>query len=145
VFVDLFGVVRLGVDVDKFVVGVELPGEAGFIALVADARANGFGKDDQGVKVAIGADLFDDQEVAGRFALEPQLLAGTGIEAGFAGFEGFGKGFFVHETDHEDAMGLPVLYDGGDEAIEFRVVEFWYRHNESLNRKPAGLRFSAAG
>jgi hypothetical protein len=42
-------------------------------------------------------------------------------------------------------MGLPVLYDGGDEAIELGIVEFWYRHKESLNRKPAGLRFSAAG
>ena len=52
-------------------------------------------------------------------------------DSGLTGLEGFGEGFFVHEADHEYAVSLPVLDDGGDEAVEFGVVEFWDRHKKN--------------
>ena len=119
VFIDLVGIVSGNVDILELVVGVELFGEAGFKAFVADAGANWFCKDEQGIEIAIGPDLFDGEEVAGGFSLEPELVAGAREEAAFACFECFGEGGFVHETDHEDALSLPVLDDGSDEAVEF--------------------------
>lgn len=103
----------------EFAIRVELLEEAGLVAFVADAGAVGRAEKQEGVGVAIGADLFDFEEVAGGFAFEPEFIPGAGVEAGFAGLQRFGEGFFVHEADHEDALGLPVLNDGGDEAIEF--------------------------
>lgn len=119
VFVDLVGIVSGDIDILELVVGVELFGEAGFKAFVADAGADWLCKDEQGIEIAIGPDLFDGEEVAGGFALKPELVARAREEAAFACFESFGEGGFIHETDHEDALSLPVLDDGGDETVEF--------------------------
>ena len=40
-----------------------------------------------------------------------------------AGFDGFVECDVIHETDHEDAAGFFILDDGGDEAVEFCVIE----------------------
>src|SRR5262245_53840659 len=62
--------------------------------------------------------------MAGGFAFQPELVAGAAVEHGVAGFDGLAKGFFVHEADHQDAAGFPVLDDSGYEAVELREIKF---------------------
>jgi len=97
--------------------------EAGLVAFVADAGAEGFDLDEDAVFVAVGLDGLDDEGVAGRFALFPELVAAAAVEGGEAGLDGGVEGFAVHEADHEDAAGGVVLNDGGDQAAGFVEVE----------------------
>jgi hypothetical protein len=55
---------------------------------VADAGAEGFHLDEDGVAVAIGGDFLDDEAVAGAFAFEPELPPGAAVEGGETGLDG---------------------------------------------------------
>ena len=77
--------------------------------------------------------------MAGAFALQPQLLPRAAVEGGEAGLDGFAKGFFIHEADHEDAAGGVVLNDRGDQAVDFCEIQI---HMLTAIKKPAG---TAAG
>jgi hypothetical protein len=104
---------------------------------VADARSESFDSDEHGVLVAVGGDFLNDELVARRFTLEPELLARAAVEGGEAGVDGLAECFVVHEAEHEDAAGRVVLDDGWDEAaVEFREVEI-HRVLHKRNKKPA--------
>jgi hypothetical protein len=49
------------------------------------------------------------------------------------------KRFFVHEADHEYPAGNMVLDDGGNEAIEFGVIEIHAYQRKSPRFVAAGL------
>src|SRR5580658_11212025 len=82
--------------------------------------------------------------MAGPFAFHPQLISGAAVEGDEAGGAGQAEGLVVHEADHEDAMRGRVLYDRGDQAVEFAVIEthFCDRSPDRAIKKPAG---TAAG
>ena len=90
---------------------------------MADAGAERFHLDQDGVVVAIGEDFFHDQAVAGAFAFQPELLAGAAVEGGKAGLDGVAKGLFIHVADHQHAAGGVILDHGGDEAVGFFEIE----------------------
>src|SRR6185312_17046102 len=75
------------------------------------------------VFVAIGRDFADDEAVSGGFAFHPELVARAAVECDEAGIAGALESHVVHEADHEDAVGRGVLYDRGDQTVEFFVVE----------------------
>jgi hypothetical protein len=54
------------------------------------------------------------------------------------------EGGFVHEADHEDAAGLIVLNDGGDEAVELSEIEIHFRSPERMTAIQADV-FSFPG
>ena len=58
------------------------------------------------------------------FPFIQSLFACAAEEGDVAAFERPGPGEFAHEADHEDAAGFTVLYDGGNEAVEFSEIEF---------------------
>ena len=78
---------------------------------------------EDGVLVAVDADLDDVLLVAGRVALAPEAFARARPVDGAAGVDGELKRFGIHPGEHEDFAGVGILRDGGDEAVsvEFRA------------------------
>ena len=89
--------------------------EAGAAAGVA-GDADLVDEEEDGVGVAIVAQVDEALRLAGSFAFAPEAAARAAIVAGLAGGEGFGQGFGVHPGEHEDFAGIVLLGDGGDEA-----------------------------
>jgi hypothetical protein len=89
---------------------------------MAHAGPNGFHLNEHSIVITIGGDLFHHQSMAGRFALEPELVSGAAVESYEARFHRLLPGFFIHETDHKDASGFVVLHDRGYQAVEFCEV-----------------------
>jgi hypothetical protein len=44
---------------------------------------------------------------------------------------------FIHKTDHQDAVGLVVLDDGGDQAVLLAEIQFHRRYQQ---KSPPGRR-----
>jgi len=108
--------------------------ETALVAFVADSGAERFHSDQQRVAIAIGRDFFYNQSVTGSFAFEPQFIARSAKERDVARFDGFPKRFCVHEADHQNAVGLVILNDGGYQAALLAVIQF---HLSMPIKKPA--------
>ena len=98
--VDLFGVEELFAKLGERAVSVELAEEAAGMAGVAGGAADLLDLEDHSIFIAVNEDLVDDLDVAGAFALVPQLLAGTGEVDTVTGFESFVPGLFVDVGEH---------------------------------------------
>src|SRR6202043_3779155 len=84
--------------------------EARFVALVAGgAVAVLLDREQDGVVVAVDADLVHGLVVAGLFTLAPQAVTGAREVAGVAGLEGFLESRAVHVGDHQEAAALVIL------------------------------------
>src|ERR1700722_9075303 len=73
--------------------------EAALVAFMADAGAERFDFDQDGVAVAIGGDFLHDEAMAGALAFQPELAARAAVESGETGLDGEAEGLFVHVTD----------------------------------------------
>ena len=61
--------------------------------------------------------------MAGRLALQPELLPRAAVEGGEPSLHRLLEGFFVHEANHQDTSGYVVLNDGGNQAIRLFEIE----------------------
>ena len=86
------------------------------IFCVADVFAFGADEIDEGVLFAIHTDLDEFEIMAGRFALDPQLVSGSAPEGGDAGLKAFLKGFVVRVGDEDDFFSIGVLHGDGNDA-----------------------------
>ena len=107
---------------------------------MANARPERLHLDEQGVEIAVGRNILDQQLVPRRFAFEPQLVPRAAEERRVAGFDGLLESLFIHETDHKDGAGGVILNDGRDQSVEFTEIEI---HLSIPIKKPAKL--SAGG
>ena len=124
--VDLFGVEELFAKLGKRAVGVELAEEAAGVTGVAGGSADLLDLEDHSIFIAVNEDLVDDLDVAGAFALVPQLLAGAGEVDTVTGFQSFVPGLFVDVGEHEDLSGLVILGDGGNQTAAFGKIKFYH-------------------
>src|SRR5208337_82194 len=75
--------------------------KAGAVSGMAGSPAELFHLQKEGIVVTIQVGLLDDLQVAGGLALEPELFAGTGPEAGLPCLLGLGPAFGVHVGNHQ--------------------------------------------
>ncbi|MNT74549.1 hypothetical protein D3C72_2133750 [compost metagenome] len=75
-----------------------------------------------GVLIAIGADLPDRLQIAGAFALLPDLAARAAEIVGDAGFERKRQRLVVHMCDHQQLAVARIRHHGRHQAVgvEFR-------------------------
>lgn len=108
--------------------------------------------EEQGIGVAVNADVAKFEEVSAGFALFPEPITRTREEDNFAGAQRFRERGAVHEAEHQDFSVGSVLDDRGNKSICFGEVElhlvlcFFFvnlnLHRRKLmrkNKKPAGL------
>src|SRR5262249_10157093 len=93
--------------------------EAALVAFVTNARPEGFHFQEHCISIAVGQDFFHDKFVPRGLAFQPELVPRAAIKNGVSRFDRLAKRFFVHEADHEDAAGFPILDNGGDQSVEF--------------------------
>ena len=93
------------------------PVETAPAAGVAGDAAGLFHLEEEGVAVAVQADLPHPLDVAGGLALGPQAPARAGPVHGDAAAQGLGQGLSVHPGEHEHLAAVGVLGDGGDQAL----------------------------
>jgi hypothetical protein len=110
--------------------------ETAAVALVAHAGAERLNEEEQGIGVAVDANLADTQDVAAGLTLFPEAVAGAGKEVDLAGALRSFKGFGVQVAEHEDFASLVVLNHSWDESSEFFECQF----HDSLpkNKNPPG-------
>src|SRR5271154_4547423 len=102
--------------------------KTGTVAFMADAGADGFDLDEQGVGVAIDAKFTNFQDVAAGLAFFPELVARTAEEDGLAGRARLRQGGFVHEAEHEDSARLVILDNRGNESSGFLKIDVQLVH-----------------
>ena len=94
--------------------------EAGAVAGVA-GRALLVDLDQQGVAVAVEADLLDPLAVAGGLALDPVLLAGPAPVRRPAGGQGAVQRLVVHPAQHQHLAGVVLLHHGRHQPVGGRA------------------------
>src|SRR5262245_16422828 len=97
--------------------------KATLIAFVAHSGPESFHFDEDAVLLAVGGDLLDYEPMARRFTFYPELIARTAEECREARLNSLLERFFIHEADHEHAVGDVVLNDRRYESVEFRIVQ----------------------
>ena len=95
---------------------------AGIRAGMADG-ADGIHLHQQGVVVAIHADVHQLQEVAAGLALHPQLLPGTAEKGDFARFQRLLVGLAVHVTKHQHLGRAGILNNGRHQAAALLEID----------------------
>ena len=70
----------------------------------------------QHVLIAIHTDFINRESLAGRFTLEPQLLAGATVEMGQTCVLGFLQGLCVHPGKHQEFICSMIADDGRYQA-----------------------------
>jgi len=108
--------------------------EAGFLAGMAGG-AVGIDLEDEGVLIAVGGDGIHVQVVSAGFALEPEALAGSGIEAGELLFEGDFQAFAVHIGKGKHLSCGAVLNDCGNQAVCIKFQFVNGKHSEASLRE----------
>jgi len=96
--------------------------EAGSGAFVAH-RAQRAGCDQQGIPVAVRADLIQLQEVARGFALLPQSLLAAAEEHNMTARHCFAQGRAIHITNHQHSPGIGVLNNRRQQALRLLEVQ----------------------
>ena len=107
---------------DEAGAGGAVVAEAAVAAGVAGRAARG-GEDQQGVAVAIGADVDEVEEIAAGLALAPRAAARAAVEGDEAVGDRRVERGAVHVAEHPHFAGGGVLDDGGDEAVHLGPVE----------------------
>ena len=92
--------------------------------------------DQERVTIAIRRDVLHNQSMPGRLALEPKLIARSTEKRHETTLNRLAKRLVVHEADHQDAMGLMVLNDCGNQSALLAEIEF---HSSIPTKKPAWL------
>ena len=87
--IDFFGFERALIEDLRAAVCCQAAEEAAAVAFVADAGADPVDADEQGIGVAVDADVADFQDVTAGFAFFPEAVAGAAVEDDFAGALGF--------------------------------------------------------
>ena len=67
------------------------------------------------------------QEVTALLAFRPELLARTTIESHLPRFQGFLIGLLVHESQHQDRLGIGILHDGRYQSVHFVKIKHHYK------------------
>src|SRR4051812_34195741 len=103
-------------DLESSAVAFDRAEETGLITFVTGG-ADLVDLDQERVAVAIEGDVLDLLRVAARLALHPELLPRPAPEMGLAAREGLLQGRAIHPGHHEDATGLLLLDNGGNESV----------------------------
>ncbi len=89
--------------------------EAGGVAFVAGGSGLLDGEQD-GIAVAIDANLENFLSMAAFFAFSPKFTAAAAEVGSHAGLESFFEGLAVHPSEHENLSSGGILSDGWEEA-----------------------------
>src|SRR5208337_5446383 len=100
----------------------DAPVEAGAVAGVTGSPADLLHEQEQGVAVAVDANLLDELHVAALLALAPELVPASREVHGPARSQGLVERILVHEGVHEDVSGLEVLGDRPDQSLTLGEV-----------------------
>jgi len=90
-----------------------------------------------GIRIAIDQYFTHRLDVAGFFALHPQLVARCAPEPGIASLDRVVQRLFVGVGQHEDVLGLSVLYNDWEQPIALFKVNILERlgiHASILHR-----------
>jgi hypothetical protein len=108
---------------------------------MAHAGAKRLRADQDGVGIAIGADLFHHQAVTRGLALEPKFAARTAVESHKAGCDGLAKGFLVHVSQHQNPAGSVVLNHRRRQSIGLLKVQSHCESNKKARHFRGGRPF----
>src|SRR5437868_3671053 len=86
---------------------------------MADTGADGLDAKEQGVSIAVDAELVELKDVPAGFTLSPEAILGAAKEDHFLSASGLGERIGVHEAEHEHVTRAVVLNNGGDEPAGF--------------------------
>jgi len=103
----------------SFSIWFQFPEKATPVALMTDARPDGFDTHEERIGVAIHAHFADPQHMAARLALLPKLVARAAEEHHLTSALCLGEGLRIHEAEHQHVASVLVLDDGRYQSAAF--------------------------
>ena len=79
--------------------------------------------------VAIDPDFLNFLNMTGGAPFQPEFIPAPALVIGLPGLQGLFPSCWIHESQHQDLAGLPILGDGRQKAAAFFKIRFLFFQN----------------